>query len=91
MTKGADEDHEEYSIFKNTISCGYLTSFNNATKIDEVNFCGLAFDYCVKDSAIDSKKVFTNSKINIIKDLSPAIGEIDEVIKTLYAHNIDLK
>lgn len=90
LTKGIKEDHEEYSIFKNSISSTYLKAVNNAEKIDEVDFAGIAYDYCLKDSAVDSKKVFTNSKIRVLKDFCPSIGNPSETTKTLENNNIEV-
>lgn len=88
LTKGCDEDHEEYSIFKNEKSCNYLTRINDYVNVETVDFVGIAYDYCVKDSAIDSKKIFTNSDIRVLKDFCPSIGDPNETTKILENNNI---
>jgi nicotinamidase-related amidase len=90
LTKGCDEDHEEYSVFKNEKSCEYLKNINNHMQIDTVDFCGIAYDYCLKDSALDSKKVFTNSKIRVLKEFCPCIEKLDETTRILEDNNIEV-
>lgn len=87
LTKGCDEDHEEYSVFKNEKSCNYLKAFKD---VETVDFCGIALNYCLKDSAIDSKKVFTKANIRVLKSYCPSIGDPTEAIKTLEDNNIEL-
>jgi nicotinamidase/pyrazinamidase len=88
LTKGCNEDHEEYSVFKNAESRAYLENINSHMEIDTVDFCGIAYDYCLKDSALDSKKVFTNSTIRVLKDFCPCIGDPNETTKILEDNNI---
>ena len=88
LTKGCDEDHEEYSVFKNEISNAYLQAIANVKDIDTVDFVGIAYDYCVKDSALDSKKVFTKATIRVLKDWCPAIGKPEDTTKILEDNNI---
>lgn len=88
LTKGCDEDHEEYSVFKNKKSCDYLIGINNHLNVDSVDFCGIAYDYCLRDSALDSKKVFTSSEIRVLKEFCPCIGNADETTKILEDNNI---
>jgi nicotinamidase/pyrazinamidase len=88
LTKGCNEDHEEYSVFKNTHSCDTLIAVNEFLNVDMVDFVGIAYDYCLKDSALDSKKVFTNSSIRVLKDYCPAIGDQNETTKILEDNNI---
>jgi nicotinamidase/pyrazinamidase len=50
LTKGCDEDHEEYSIFKNVTSEAYLKGMNKYNEIGVVDICGIAGDYCVLET-----------------------------------------
>jgi len=43
--------------------------------------CGLALDYCVKFTAVDSKKYGFDTKI--ISDLTKSIGDFEEVKKQM--------
>lgn len=88
LTKGCDEDHEEYSVFKNEKSCEYLKNVNNHMQVNTVDFAGIAYDYCLKDSVLDSKKVFTNSTIRVLKEFCPCIGNADETTKILEDNNV---
>ncbi len=88
LTKGCNEDHEEYSVFKNTASRTYLEALAN--EIELVDYAGLALNYCVKDSALDGKKVFVGAKTRILKGCTVAIGDASETIKQLEENNVEL-
>lgn len=90
LTKGCDEDHEEYSIFKNEISKTYLETLAENNDIDTIDYCGLALDYCVKDSIMDGKKVFTKSKSRILKDFTAAIGNPEDTFKYLTNNEVEV-
>ena len=75
LTKGCDEDHEEYSIFKNEKSCKKLIDLVNAFDIDEIHVGGIAFGYCVADSCKDALRYLPNVKIKVFKDLCASIPD----------------
>lgn len=81
LTKGLDEDHEEYSIFKNKTSCERLKRLVEVFDIDEIDVFGIAYDYCVLDSLKDGLKVFPHIKFNVLKDFCPSIGDGIEATK----------
>lgn len=89
LTKGCDEDHEEYSVFKNELSRKYLENIESQG-IDCVDYSGLALNYCVKDSIVDGKKVFTKSKTRLLYNCTKAIGSPDEAIKELEDCNVEI-
>ncbi len=74
LTKGVDEDHEEYSVLKNAKSNKLMHSLIESHKIEEVDICGIAGDYCVLDSIKDFHKEFSKVKINV---LLPFVASID--------------
>ena len=88
LTKGCNEDHEEYSIFKNDKSRKVLEALADNTA--EVHYCALALDYCVKDSLLDGKKVLTNAKACLLKDCTAAIGNPEDTYKILEENNVEL-
>ena len=75
LTKGTDEDKEEYSIFKNTLSNDKLNALFMVNEIEEVDVVGIAYDYCVADSVKDGLRAFPNVKFNVIKKFCPAIAD----------------
>jgi len=89
LTKGCNEDHEEYSIFKNQTSKIYLEGIDYQG-IDCVDYVGLALNYCVKDSILDGKKTFTKSRARLLRDCTVAIGSPDEAIKELEDNNVEI-
>ena len=90
LTKGTNEDREEYSIFKNPVSKMTLTKYNEANKFEFVDVAGLALDYCVKDSILDGKKVFTNSKFRLLKDCTAAIGKPEETYDVIINNEVEI-
>ena len=75
LTKGTDENREEYSIFKNTLSNDKLNALFMVNEIEEVDVVGIAYDYCVADSVKDGLRAFPNVKFNVIKKFCPAIAD----------------
>ena len=75
LTKGCDEDHEEYSIFKNEVSRNKLIALVEALNIDEIHVGGIAYDYCVADTVKDGLRYLSNVKFKVFKDFCPAIAE----------------
>jgi nicotinamidase/pyrazinamidase len=75
LTKGIDEDHEEYSVLKNTKSLIHMQGLIHSHKIEEVDFCGIADIYCVKDSISDFHREFPNVKISVFPEF---VGYMDE-------------
>ena len=85
LTKGLDEDHEEYSIWNNLDSHKHLHAIIATNKITDINIVGLAGDICVLNSLKDGVKELPNVKFHFMKEFSPCIGdgkEVDDYIKT---------
>ena len=74
LTKGTNEDREEYSVMRNHKSNKEIHTLVDSLGITEVDFCGIAGDYCVKDSIEDFHREFPNIKINV---LMPFVASID--------------
>jgi len=81
LTKGVDEDHEEYSIFKNKKSCEFIENLVKTVGIEEIDVAGIAYDYCVCDSVKDGLRTLPNVKFNVIKEYCPSIGDGNEFTK----------
>lgn len=74
VTKGLNEEHEEYSIFKNGKSCDKLiTICENQLEVTDVDVAGIALDVCVFDSLKDGLRGLPNVNFHLLKDFSPAI------------------
>jgi nicotinamidase/pyrazinamidase len=74
LRKGVNEDHEEYSIFKNGKSCDKLiTICENQLEVTDVDVAGIALDVCVFDSLKDGLRGLPNVNFHLLKDFSPAI------------------
>ena len=75
FTKGVDDDHEEYSIFKNEESCKKLVDLINKFDIEEIDVVGIAYDYCVSYSVKDGLRKLPNVTFRVLKNYCPAIAE----------------
>lgn len=74
LRKGVNEDHEEYSIFKNGKSCDKLiTICENQLEVTDIDVAGIALDVCVFDSLKDGLRGLPNVNFHLLKDFSPAI------------------
>lgn len=82
LTKGIDEDHEEYSVFKNEKSHNHIVSVCNYLEVTDIDVAGIALNYCVKESVKDGLRALPNVNFHVIKDFCPAIpdGTVDEFI-----------
>ena len=70
LTKGTDVIKEEYSIFKNNLSKHILVS---ALEGKDVDVCGIAGDYCVKDTINDLLKLGVCKSITVLIDFVASI------------------
>ena len=76
LRKGVNEDHEEYSIFKNAKSCDKLiTICEEQLKVTDIDVCGIALDVCVASSVKDGLRGLPHVNFHVIKDLCPYINE----------------
>ena len=73
LTKGDDEDHEEYSIFNNVINGAFLKEFEKVNKIDHIDICGLAGDVCVLNTVKDALQAFPNTAFNVLVEYTPSL------------------
>jgi len=68
LLKGQDPTVEEYSAFNSHLLHHLLTMH----KITEVEICGLARDYCVKETALAAMNA--GYKVTILEDLCRSVG-----------------
>ena len=90
LTKGINDDHEEYSIFKNDESSEKIKKLVENFGITQIDVCGVALDYCVKDTLYDAKRALPQVKVVLLKDFSPAIGNQDEILKEIENMNFEI-
>ena len=90
LTKGCDEDHEEYSIFKNEASRKKLIGLVEALNIDEIHVGGIALDVCVLNTIKDGKRILPNVKWVLFKDFCASIKSPEETLKILDEMNVEI-
>jgi nicotinamidase/pyrazinamidase len=73
FTKGTDEDREEYSVMRNHKSNKEIHTLVDSLGITEVDFCGIAGDYCVLDTIKDGLMEFPNTEFHVIKECVASI------------------
>jgi nicotinamidase/pyrazinamidase len=74
VKKGENYLIDSYSVFFDNLKLNQ-TNLDNILKkhnVKNLYLCGLAFDYCVKFTAIDAKELGYN--VNIIKDLTESVN-----------------
>ena len=89
LTKGLDEDHEEYSVFKNEDSRKTILTTAEYMNIDEIHVGGIALDVCVLQSIKDGKRFLPNVKWLVFKDFCASITQLENALKKL--SEIDVK
>ena len=71
----------DYSGFQGKSDGQWLDEFLRERGIDEVDICGLAGDYCVRQTALDAIKRGYNTVV--IPQLIASVGTYTETLKTL--------
>ena len=89
LTKGTVENKEEYSIFKNEQSFKILMNFLAVNDTQQIDVCGIAYDYCVHDSVEDAMKLGMSNKLHVLKDYCPCIGDRQKIDDWLEDEGID--
>ena len=87
--KGLDRDQEQYSGFKGVNQAGQtLEEVLELLGIENVEICGIATEYCVKNTAEDLRKNGYN--VSLIKDALACVDENDaeQALKTMAAEGI---
>ena len=90
FTKGCDEDHEEYSVFKNDKSRKRIIAIVEALGIDEIHVGGIALDVCVLQTIKDGKRILPNIKWVLFKDFCASINPPEETLKILDEMNVKI-
>lgn len=74
--KGSDRDREEYGAFEGLSADGkYSVIYEWLQKADEIDVCGIAGDYCVKETAAMILKYVPASKVRMLADLICSIDD----------------
>lgn len=91
LTKGTDNDKEEYSVMQNESSCAKILNTIETKKINQIDICGIASEYCVLDTIKDlTEKYNLGEKINVLLSYVGYIKNNDTLITYSKEHNISL-
>ncbi|MDF7675026.1 nicotinamidase [Acetobacteraceae bacterium ESL0697] len=90
LSKGTYPECESYSAFKdeNGTSTGLEGSLRSYS-IRRVFLCGVALDYCVKASALDSVKA--GFETHLLPDLTRSIGKAMDTLEFLWGHDVRIE
>ncbi|PUU88959.1 bifunctional nicotinamidase/pyrazinamidase [Halanaerobium sp.] len=91
LRKGTDKEVDSYSAFQDNDGTNLgLAGLLKSLGIDEIDIVGLAFDYCVKYTALDSAK--NGFKTNIILAGTRAVNpeDVEELKKELKKAGVNL-
>lgn len=84
LEKGDARDREEYSIFDNADSAERLMKIFQSYEIDQVDICGIATEYCVKESLEGAIERFGAEKMCVLDDFVCPIEDehaLDSIIE----------
>ena len=87
FTKGCDEAHEEYSVFKNEKSRERILKLVELYGIDEIHVGGIAYDYCVAETVKDGLRYLPNVKFVVFGNFCPAIADETAIEFTKFIEN----
>ena len=94
IRKGTDPEVDSYSMFRenNGFNLG-MDSLLRGLNIDEVDTCGLALDYCVRDSTLDAVKFGfkTNLIINASRGVEANPGDVDKTLEAFRKAGVVIK
>ena len=83
LTKGDSKSFDEYSVMKNYHSNLRLREIVGREKIDEIDVCGIANEYCVNESVKDiANEKSIKANMNILIDYVAAIKDESVLLKT---------
>lgn len=73
VTKGTNQDREEYSIFQNRLSRERIEEIARECGATGADICGLAGDYCVKETYLDALHVFGENNVRILPQFTASL------------------
>lgn len=92
--KGENPAVDSYSAFRDNDHAATtgLAGYLRAQQVTELDICGLATDYCVKFSAIDTVEMLPGVKVRFIEDASRGIDPqgVKAAIAEMRAQNIGI-
>ena len=86
LEKGNIRSKEEYSVMDNHLSSLILLRAIGLYKIQQIDVCGIAGDYCVKESIEGLLKHGLKDNICVLKDFCPSIDD-GTVLNNFIAEN----
>ncbi|MGI6223180.1 MAG: isochorismatase family protein [Prevotella sp.] len=84
LTKGIRPEVEEYSIFDNEESANRLRQLVADNGIEQIDICGVAREYCVKESLLGAIKSFGAERIHLLNRFIAAISDehaLDQIVQ----------
>lgn len=76
LTKGEERELHPFSAFEAVDEDGFLlTEILKEHAVDEIDVCGLATDYCVKDTVLDAIKDPNIKTVRLLAHLSRGVAE----------------
>lgn len=86
--KGTNPEAEEYGAFENLGDCKIRTWLETAEKVD---VCGIAGDYCVKESTANILKVIPAEKVSFLSDCIRSIDDGSTLASFASETSVNLK
>lgn len=90
FTKGERQGVEEYSFMDKESNVEFLKTMLEEHDITEIDFCGIALNYCVSSSIKGVLEKVPNVKINLLTKFSPAIGDPQPTLDELVALGVNV-
>ena len=84
LTKGIRPEVEEYSIFDNQESADRLRRLVADENIEQIDICGVAREYCVKESLLGAIRLFGAGSVHLLDRFVAAISDehaLDQIVR----------
>lgn len=88
LTKGCAPDHEEYSIFDNAESAHHLQEMVSRYGIEQIDICGIAREYCVKESVLGAIRCFGAERICLLDEYIASISDETALAHIVTEHRL---
>ena len=86
LEKGNVSTKEEYSVMDNYLSSKLLIRIVSVFDVKQIDVCGIAGDFCVKESINGLVKFHLKDNICVLKDFCPSIDD-GTILNTFIAEN----
>jgi Amidases related to nicotinamidase len=88
LTKGDNQDKEEFSIFQNEANADSLKTMIADKAFDGIDICGIASDYCVFETLKDLLAFYPADKVCVADNCIAAVADDEKLVKFMSENSV---